>query len=1312
MKYKHLLNFRFALHVLLIICYIIIVCFLLKLTIGSRPPASSTPKIEYSRIIPPKLPDPQKLEEIKKSLIPTKKESLISGAEETVNTESIALPGDNYDPLDNLSSTSLSTTNTLPGQITLPAGTSSNYSGDFSTRSESGRKNGLRHGGGNDTEATVTKALTYLKQKQNQDGSWGESGSENQAALTGLAMLAFLGHGETPDSKEYGTTIQKGLQRLVVFSSETGIEKSDRGFGHAILTYALAEAAGMVASGELTAAMDKRVEFLIKHQNKFGSFYYNYDNTPVTADKEVGSGMLKKGIIAGEPQCDLSFAGWNIQALKAAWSAGSEVPGLYEALRKSIDALNDVHQANGGGFSFGINGGKYGADPEVTPVGIYCLQTLGENGSKAVENGLKWLRKHKDGIQLLPAWNSNQRFPLYVWYYQTLMLYQQGNGSGNLWNAWNRSLKKMLLENQQQNGSWQLSRKHDDEEIKFKQEEDYSLYCTAFCAMTMEVYYRYGQSGPLKKERELQRDIFADINIPGLDLLLTRNRTAMLKNAVLKNRVVDVKIDFFKVGEFNGKPAAPAQEWEKNEFGAYQDKLNTIQVRNAREFPQLLMPSQRLVVLLDDLPKSLYGGLRLKSAIGSREFIPPQLASSKKNSPPAKSTPQEPPRYRAVQVLWNNKIIRQQALVVDNHYFDILIPNSLIEKNSNILEIRNAGTEPVCFDFLELSSDQDKPEIGLQSVTGAQEKSPEITVNQLATFKEPLAAAINSVDKTTSGNADPGKLLSSSGLFEYTDIFKRGSSQQLHYFHQIPRDIIEWMGGGGLKIALGEKTFLPGELLFDDSGSPKLSWYGLNRIMPLFDGHPRKLICNVVPVDQASIPYDLFWAAAQNSNDTVTIQIVSYRFRLAELEVTCPIPWAGATEVEITRGVTLPDALMKAETAGIPKQETGSKGIEIKRDAAIINKITNDTQECGIFQTTVNHSGFTTIRIRKRGASAVATVNRLQLPARVQVRFDNQSPKVINQDIESKYYRTGLRTTGNSFATESDCYRVSTILATRDKIDPAAQVIPWDRQSDLVAIQFNQNKNIIQHGARLFFGEAPAKAEYFAFWVYPRLGETWRTAVKLKFQLQSGSVRNFYEAMLTINRWQQVVIPLSGNISMSWGSICLIGDPDYPEYSSKTPISFELNGWAQYTRDEIPGLPDARVSVTKNHVAITLLGKPGTVTQFRRRLATPAIFKIPTISINQFNKELNAPESPTGNLSYNCIKSKTEIKFDQDTQIVQVNTRFPDKLDQEWLTQNLKFFNDVENKKIRTGELSPVLIIIKSKLGIGDVEMTEKPINK
>ena len=67
-------------------------------------------------------------------------------------------------------------------------------------------------GGKDASEKAVMAGLRWLKQNQREDGSWGAA---NIHAMTGLAVLCFLGHGEMPESPEFGPTVKRALDWLL-----------------------------------------------------------------------------------------------------------------------------------------------------------------------------------------------------------------------------------------------------------------------------------------------------------------------------------------------------------------------------------------------------------------------------------------------------------------------------------------------------------------------------------------------------------------------------------------------------------------------------------------------------------------------------------------------------------------------------------------------------------------------------------------------------------------------------------------------------------------------------------------------------------------------------------------------------------------------------------------------------------------------------------------------------------------------------------------------------------------------------------------
>ena len=79
----------------------------------------------------------------------------------------------------------------------------------------------LRSGGGKDmTEAAIMRGLNWLKATQDEDGGYNkdkmmqEPVKTDRDAMTGMALLAYLGHCELQDSPTFGPTVQKGIDFL------------------------------------------------------------------------------------------------------------------------------------------------------------------------------------------------------------------------------------------------------------------------------------------------------------------------------------------------------------------------------------------------------------------------------------------------------------------------------------------------------------------------------------------------------------------------------------------------------------------------------------------------------------------------------------------------------------------------------------------------------------------------------------------------------------------------------------------------------------------------------------------------------------------------------------------------------------------------------------------------------------------------------------------------------------------------------------------------------------------------------------------
>src|SRR5207237_7252808 len=109
-----------------------------------------------------------------------------------------------------------------------------------------------------ETLRAVVKGLDYLAAQQAEDGSWITGGGQAYpVAMTGLAGMAFLAHGDTPTRGKYAKTVQGAVEYLVRCATPTGLitgPTQDSGqpmHGHGFALMFLACVYGMITKESL-----------------------------------------------------------------------------------------------------------------------------------------------------------------------------------------------------------------------------------------------------------------------------------------------------------------------------------------------------------------------------------------------------------------------------------------------------------------------------------------------------------------------------------------------------------------------------------------------------------------------------------------------------------------------------------------------------------------------------------------------------------------------------------------------------------------------------------------------------------------------------------------------------------------------------------------------------------------------------------------------------------------------------------------------------------------------------------------------------
>lgn len=336
-------------------------------------------------------------------------------------------------------------------------------------------------GGGKATESAVDKALEWLARHQEADGHWDlkkHRGSANgDTAVTGLALLAFLGAGHSEKVGKYKDNVQRAVKWLIAQQQADGkLEKpGDRpsGYNHSIAGLALAEAAGM---GRIQATRDAAQKAVTYSTDVF----------------QQGKGSDKLGWRYDPQQLgDTSVSGWFIMQIKSAKIAGLKVDTVaFEGADKFLDTVmteapnpNDPYAGHKYGYIHDGNGSKgirVKSAHGNTAIGILGRQFLGYKREE-LQGGVEFFIK-EGGVP------TAQRMEFYYWYYGTLCAFQQG---GDIWKRWNEGLKAALLPTQRKGGDEDGSWDPVGHSVEGSESQGGRVFTTAMGALCLEVYYRY-----------------------------------------------------------------------------------------------------------------------------------------------------------------------------------------------------------------------------------------------------------------------------------------------------------------------------------------------------------------------------------------------------------------------------------------------------------------------------------------------------------------------------------------------------------------------------------------------------------------------------------------------------------------------------------------------------------------------------------------------------------------------------------------------------------------------------------------------------
>ena len=293
----------------------------------------------------------------------------------------------------------------------------------------------------------IARGLQWLADHQDEDGKWdadgfdkhdppgdratGYASADHDIAVTGLALLAFLGDGHSITRGSHKAVVIKGLKWLIAQRDpESGFFGGPLGqrfmYDHAIATLAMCEAYYIDKSVIVRRHAQNAINFITEARNHSRGWFFEDS----TSDSN-----------------DTSVIGWMISALKLADVAGLKVDK--KAYAAAIERLDELTDPVTGRVGYAERG------KPLTAATLFCRFLLGQNP----EDDDNYMDDHADLLLgTLPDRNRDGlRGDMDHWYHGSYAMFQMGNekdgARADYWNEWRAAMEPAVLGSQRKDGA-------------------------------------------------------------------------------------------------------------------------------------------------------------------------------------------------------------------------------------------------------------------------------------------------------------------------------------------------------------------------------------------------------------------------------------------------------------------------------------------------------------------------------------------------------------------------------------------------------------------------------------------------------------------------------------------------------------------------------------------------------------------------------------------------------------------------------------------------------------------------------------------
>jgi hypothetical protein len=266
-----------------------------------------------------------------------------------------------------------------------------------------------------EVDTMYVHGLQSLARTQTAEGNWPDEPPNGEPAVTSLAVISLLAHGDDPNFGPYSATIHRALDFILKHSDPvTGMIGATM-YNHGFSTLALAESYGAVDDPRLGPALQKAVRLIVSAQTENNLHAWRYSPDSKDADTTV--------------------SGAQMVALFAARNAGIPVPE--HVIQNGLNFFLSCQTADGG---FGYIS-PVAPNATRTAIGCVVLALAKEKNSAAFKAAFNFLKTSR----------PDANYPQYFLYYVSQAYF---HGSPTVWQSWNRDNIASLRATQTSEGNW------------------------------------------------------------------------------------------------------------------------------------------------------------------------------------------------------------------------------------------------------------------------------------------------------------------------------------------------------------------------------------------------------------------------------------------------------------------------------------------------------------------------------------------------------------------------------------------------------------------------------------------------------------------------------------------------------------------------------------------------------------------------------------------------------------------------------------------------------------------------------------------